>query len=82
MVGVKCHFAGHCDPAGIRPQIIIIAAQSERYRQQTKLALCPPVEVVLAFGSPEGLRNTVTLGVISSVVNENRTIEFATKFNF
>src|SRR5262249_20929665 len=27
-------------------------------------------EVVLAFGSPEGLRNTVTLGVVSSIARQ------------
>jgi serine protease Do len=44
----------------------------------TKLAALPMAayrnirqgEVVLAFGSPEGLRNTVTLGVVSSVARQ------------
>ena len=35
------------------------------------------------FGVPSSaISNPASFGVISSVVNENRTIEFAAKFNF
>jgi len=59
---------------GVRREIDLALLKVENVKLEA-LAIAPyrnlrQGEVVLAFGSPEGLRNTVTLGVVSSVARQ------------